>query len=113
VLPHASTKIKNSLLTYSLDVDESPAIDIELNTGQMSLHEPGLIHGSLPNQSADKRIGFIVRYVTPAFSGNENPVVRARGNAACSQLDLWLAPPAATSNFSAWKTLSGERNLLR
>lgn len=114
VLPHGSAKIKNNILTYSLDVDESLAIDIELKSGEMSLHQPGLIHGSSPNQSKDKRIGFIVRYVTPGFSINDNPVVRARGNAPCRQLDLWPAPHKATGNdFSAWKKLADKRNLLK
>lgn len=111
VLPHAAKKIENNILTYSLDVDEAPALDIELKTGEMSLHQPGLIHGSLPNQSEDKRIGFIIRYVTPAFSNRDNPVVRARGNAVCRQLDLWPAPQG--NDFNAWKKLAGERNLLR
>src|SRR5215212_1582673 len=77
VLPHAAAKIKNNILTYSLEVDESAGVDIELQTGEMSLHHPGLIHGSFPNQSEDKRIGFIIRYVTPEFASSENPVVRA------------------------------------
>jgi ectoine hydroxylase-related dioxygenase (phytanoyl-CoA dioxygenase family) len=111
VLPHKAAKIKNNILTYSLDVDESTAIDIELKTGEMSLHQPGLVHGSLPNRSQDKRIGFIVRYVTPGFSNNDNPVVRARGSAACPQLDLWPAPKRA--DFSAWKKLAEKRNLLK
>ena len=114
VLPHGSAKIKNNILTYSLDVDESSAIDIELKSGEMSLHQPGLIHGSSPNQSGDKRIGFIVRYVTPAFSINNNPVVRARGSAPCRQLDVWPAPHEAPGNdFSAWKNLADKRNLLK
>ena len=114
VLPHVAPNINNNILTYSLDVNESSAIEIELKPGEMSLHQPGLVHGSLPNRSVDKRIGFIVRYVTPGFSNNENPVVRARGNAACGQLDLWSAPKEATGNdFSAWKKLANERNLLK
>lgn len=114
VLPHRSAKIKNNILTYSLDVDESLAIDIELKSGEMSLHQPRLIHGSSPNESEDKRIGFIVRYVTPGFSINDNPVVRARGNAPCRQLDLWSAPNEATENdFNAWKVLADKRNLLK
>ena len=114
VLPHAAAKIENNILTYSVDVDESPAVDIELKTGEMSLHHPGLVHGSFPNQSEDKRIGFIIRYVTPQFACNDNPVVRARGNAICRHLDLWPTPSETTkNNFSAWKKFAGERNLLK
>jgi non-heme Fe2+,alpha-ketoglutarate-dependent halogenase len=111
VLPHAAAGIKNNILTYHIDVDESPAVDIELKPGEMSLHQPGLIHGSLPNLSDDKRIGFIVRYVTPGFSNNDNPVIRARGHAPCPQLDLWPAPEG--NNLSAWKKLAEQRVLLK
>lgn len=111
VLPHAAAGIKNNILTYSIDVDESAAVDIELKPGEMSVHQPGLIHGSLPNRSPDKRIGFIVRYVTPGFSNNDNPVIRARGHAPCPQLALWPVPEG--NNFSAWKKLADQRNLLK
>ena len=114
VLPHDAANVKNNILTYSVNVDESSAIDIELKTGEMSLHQPGLIHGSLPNQSEDKRIGFIIRFVTPKFTNNHNPVMRARGGAVCPHLDLWPAPYETTGNhFSEWEKFANERKLIR
>ena len=114
VLPHDAANVKNNILTYSINVDESAAIDIELKIGEMSLHQPGLIHGSLPNQSEDKRIGFIIRFVTPQFSNKDNPVMRARGGAVCPHLDLWPASYDTTGNdFSEWEKFANERKLLR
>ena len=46
-----------------MEVDESKAVDIELAPGQMSLHHVLLVHGSEPNNSAARRIGFAIRYV--------------------------------------------------
>jgi len=42
---------------------ESSAIDIELEAGQMSLHDVYLIHGSNPNHSTRRRAGLAIRYM--------------------------------------------------
>src|SRR5580692_7865164 len=44
-------------------VDESKAVELPLQPGEMSLHHVRLIHGSEPNPSAKRRIGFAIRYV--------------------------------------------------
>jgi ectoine hydroxylase-related dioxygenase (phytanoyl-CoA dioxygenase family) len=36
---------------------------IELRPGEMSLHHVRLVHGSPANTSADRRIGFAIRYI--------------------------------------------------
>lgn len=115
VLPHADSIVKNNILTYSLEVDDSSAIDVELKAGEMSIHQAGIIHGSLPNKSDEKRIGFIIRFVTPQFTKTDNPVVRARGAGVCRHLDVWPAPAADNieNGLKAWKTFARERNLLK
>ena len=47
--------------------DESTAVDVELEAGQMSLHDVYLIHGSNPNRSPHRRAGLAIRYM-PASS---------------------------------------------
>jgi hypothetical protein len=59
----------------------------------MSLHHDRTVHGSRPNCGDGKRIGFVVRYITPAARSRDFPVVRARGCAACPQLELAGRPP--------------------
>lgn len=115
LLPHSDALVKNNMLTYSTQVDESSAMNIELRAGEMSLHQAGIVHGSLPNQSDDKRIGFIIRFVTPRFKKTVNPVVRARGKKACQHLTLWDSPPGDNldRNVSAWKEFVRARNLLK
>ena len=47
----------------AVDVDTSKAVAIELQPGEMSLHHVRLVHGSPPNPSNDRRIGFAIRYI--------------------------------------------------
>jgi hypothetical protein len=76
-------------------VDEGKAVDVALRAGEMSLHHDRILHGSRPNCGDGKRIGFVVRYTTPAARSRGFPVVRARGCAACPQLELAGRPPEA------------------
>ena len=46
-----------------VEVDESQAVDIELEPGEMSLHHVRIVHGSNPNPTDVPRIGFVVRYI--------------------------------------------------
>ena len=43
--------------------DESPAVNVQLDSGQLSLHDVYLIHGSNPNQSTHRRAGLAIRYM--------------------------------------------------
>ncbi len=63
---HLMEKRSNVVLTQQIEskvFDPSSAIDIELEAGQMSLHDVYLIHGSNPNRSPRRRAGFAIRYM--------------------------------------------------
>jgi chlorinating enzyme len=66
-IPHRDTFAQNNLLTrgqeVAVEVDEKQAVTIELAPGEMSLHHVRLVHGSPPNPSNDRRIGFAIRYI--------------------------------------------------
>jgi non-haem Fe2+, alpha-ketoglutarate-dependent halogenase len=66
-LPHEDTFAPDNLLSrgqeIAVEVDESKAVDIVLDPGEMSLHHVLLVHGSEPNQSELRRIGFAIRYL--------------------------------------------------
>ena len=66
-IPHRDTFAKNNLLTrgqeVAVEVDPKEAVTIELRPGEMSLHHVRLVHGSPPNPSDDRRIGFAIRYI--------------------------------------------------
>lgn len=86
IVPHNDTFAEDNLLSrgqeIEVDVDESKAVDIVLQPGEMSLHHVKLIHGSNPNRSNDRRIGFAIRYV-PAYVrqvvGEKDSAVLVRG----------------------------------
>jgi non-haem Fe2+, alpha-ketoglutarate-dependent halogenase len=64
---HRDTFAANNLLTrgqeIAVEVDEARAVMLSLQPGEMSLHHVRLIHGSDPNPSAKRRIGFAIRYL--------------------------------------------------
>ena len=66
-LPHQDTFADNNLLTrgqeVQVEVNSADAVDVILQAGEMSLHHVRLVHGSPPNASGDRRIGYAIRYV--------------------------------------------------
>jgi phytanoyl-CoA dioxygenase PhyH len=66
-IPHRDTFAKHNLLTRGqevmVEVNSAERRVITLRPGEMSLHHVRLVHGSPPNASDDRRIGFAIRYV--------------------------------------------------
>jgi len=66
-VPHKDTFAERNMLSrgqeIAVEVDEARAVDVVLQPGEMSLHHVKLFHGSNPNRSHDRRIGFAARYV--------------------------------------------------
>ncbi len=61
----ARTDVRN-VLSSEIDpalVDESKAVDLVLEPGDVSVHEPGIIHGSNANTSPRRRAGLTIRYI--------------------------------------------------
>lgn len=47
----------------SEELDEAEAVEIELQPGQISLHDVYMIHGSRPNTSPHRRAGYVLRFM--------------------------------------------------
>jgi len=66
-IPHRDTFSEHNLLTrgqeVAVDVDQAQAVSIELEPGEMSLHHVRIVHGSPPNASDKRRIGYAIRYI--------------------------------------------------
>jgi ectoine hydroxylase-related dioxygenase (phytanoyl-CoA dioxygenase family) len=66
-LEHRDTFDKDNLLSrgqeIAVEVDEAKGVAVPLEPGQASLHHVLLAHGSAPNRSGDRRIGFAIRYI--------------------------------------------------
>jgi Phytanoyl-CoA dioxygenase (PhyH) len=98
-LPHVETYAQESLLTNGLevavDIGQAQVRDVVLNAGAMSLHHVNMIHGSNPNRSDTKRIGFAARYVAPQVRQalEHQPVILARGRDDYHYFELLKEPP--------------------
>lgn len=66
---HRDTLAKENLLTrgqeIDVDVDEKDAVYLEIEPGEISLHNIRTVHASAPNQSNHRRIAIAIRYITP------------------------------------------------
>ena len=62
-------------------VDPAAAVDILLAPGEMSLHHVNLLHGSQPNRSDGRRMGYAIRYVAPHVRqrGDQDSATLVRG----------------------------------
>jgi non-heme Fe2+,alpha-ketoglutarate-dependent halogenase len=85
---------------------EADLVDVALGPGEMSLHAPDVIHGSGPNRSGEKRVGFVVRFVTPDAvpAQGRPPVVAARGGAVADHFTV-AAPPGPVPEAAAFAGL--------
>ena len=68
---HEDTFAENNILTRGQvieDIDESKGVDLILEPGEMSIHHGAIIHGSQPNKSNQRRIGFSLQsYIPPSI----------------------------------------------
>jgi len=117
---HRDTFARDHLLSrgqeIAVEVDESRAVDVVLHPGEMSLHHVRMFHGSPPNRSADRRIGYAIRYV-PTYVRQISPVrdsaTLVRGVDEYGHFDLEEPPaadldPAARERHAAIMRRSGE-----
>jgi ectoine hydroxylase-related dioxygenase (phytanoyl-CoA dioxygenase family) len=73
--------------------DERSAVDLELQPGQMSMHDIYMIHGARTNTSTQRRAGVALRYMpaTSLFDRSLKPVDGKSGiPVAFAQRPLWL-----------------------
>src|SRR3954463_12560909 len=101
---HRDTFAADNLLTrgqeIAVDVDGSKAVMLSLQPGEMSLHHVRLVHGSDPNPSAKRRIGFAIRYL-PTYVrqvvGSRDRGPRVRGVDPCGNCEPERRPEADLS----------------
>jgi ectoine hydroxylase-related dioxygenase (phytanoyl-CoA dioxygenase family) len=86
IVAHRDTFAANNMLSrgqeVAVDIDEAKAVNLVLEPGEMSLHHSRIVHGSHANRSRRARIGFAIRYISPAVrqsAGAEDSVMLVRG----------------------------------
>jgi non-heme Fe2+,alpha-ketoglutarate-dependent halogenase len=112
-VPHRDTFAAANLLSRGqeimVDVDERQAAMLELAAGEMSLHHVRLIHGSEPNPSDDRRIGFAIRYIPTSVrqvAGSHDSATLVRGEDHFGHFEHEQRPdadlsPAAVAHHAA------------
>jgi len=98
-IAHRETYGEHNMLTRGQivehEVDE--AVDVVLQPGEASLHHVRLIHGSGPNRSDDRRIGFAIRRaVTTATAAMQSAESRKTATKAGPQAGAPGGGPTAT-----------------
>ena len=67
--PHRDTEDDDNMLTRGQTAetlrDDPKAVDILLAPGEACIFHQGVLHGSEPNRSKERRIGYVIRYVAP------------------------------------------------
>jgi phytanoyl-CoA dioxygenase PhyH len=112
-VPHRDTFRPDNLLSRGqevmVDVDERQAAMLALAAGEMSLHHVRLIHGSDPNPSDLRRIGFAIRYIPTTvrqIAGTHDHATLVRGVDDYGHFEPEEAPdadmsPAAVAHHAA------------
>lgn len=69
IVDHEDTFATDNILTRGqtiAQVDQSRPVDLILRAGQMSLHHSETVHGSQPNSSTQRRVGFALQAYMPS-----------------------------------------------
>lgn len=99
-LPHEDRQASDNMLwrgqTVAAAVDESKAVEMPLRAGEMSLHHARIVHGSGPNRSSRRRVGYSLRYIPThvARTGPRDSAMLVRGVDTHHHFDLEPAPQA-------------------
>jgi len=85
-LPHATSPegSGNMLFTYeeiAVPVDDARVVTCLLRAGEVSVHHMATVHGSEPNRSEGRRMGYSITYVAPhvRHSGKRNSALLVHG----------------------------------
>ena len=117
---HRDTFAPDNLLSRGqeimVEVDEASAVDVVLRPGEMSLHHVRMFHGSPPNRSVDRRIGYAIRYIPThvrQLSDVRDTATLVRGVDAYHHFELEEPPaadldPAAVARHAAILKRQGE-----
>ena len=98
-VPHVDTFHPDNMLSrgqeITVEVDDSQAVDIVLEPGEVSLHHVLMVHGSGANPSDDRRIGLAIRYIASRVrqtAGPRDSATLVRGEDAFGHFELEPRP---------------------
>jgi non-heme Fe2+,alpha-ketoglutarate-dependent halogenase len=98
-IEHQDTFDKDNLLTrgqvMDIKIDETKAVNLIVQPGEISLHHVSIAHASAPNQADDRRIGIAMRYVTPRVrqvTGVPDSATLVRGTDTVGNFEMEPSP---------------------
>ena len=104
IVAHRDTFAAANMLSRGQELavppDESRAVDVVLEPGQMSLHHGHVFHASGPNRSDDRRLGLAIRYIAPHMrqvAGSRDYAALVRG---ADRYGHFIEPPRPTVDFA-------------
>ncbi len=116
-LPQIDTYAANNVLSrgqeIAIEVDETKAVNVNLQPGEMSLHHIGVAHGSKANNSEFPRIGIAIRYIAAEVvqEGTERQfALLVRGRDEYGHFDL-VDPPVEGGDINAIRAEADRRVL--
>ena len=76
-------------------IDDSDAVDLELDAGDVSIHNPNIIHGSNANTSDQWRVGLTLRYIptTTWVNREDHENILVRGKVDPDVANVYAARP--------------------
>ncbi len=105
IVPHRDTFAEDNLLSrgqeVAVEVDESEAVDVVLNPGQVSFHHGRIFHASGPNHSDHDRVGLVFRFLTPSVKqqvAERDYAMTVRGR---DHSGNWIEVAPPQQNFAA------------
>lgn len=100
-----NTEVDNVLSSeIDMEIDESDAVPVELEPGDVSLHHPNILHGSENNGSYTWRRGLTIRYIPATTSITEDPWEAA--------LMLRGEPEPDVNTYQPWPVYGGDAESL-
>ena len=114
VLPYDMVPEENHMLRFSRQVrgvDGSKAAALELEPGQMSMHGNGVVHGSEPNRSDRRRVGFACIYLAPHVVPKKGGRMSASLMRGADTHCLYDRDPVPTRDFDPAAVAAVERAL--
>lgn len=110
LLPHSDTFADDNFLTRgqeaAVEIKDEDTVLVPLAPGQASFHHGKLLHGSGPNRSDERRVGFAINYISTSVRqtvAEEDFAMLVRGEDRHGHFQL-VPPPSAdlSEDAMAW-----------
>ena len=97
-IPHSEKYMENNLLNEGdiaqVNIPKDKVRFMELQPGEMSIHNVNTLHGSQPNNAKDRRLGFSMTFINQLTKELKYPWIYARGTKSYPGHELLQSSPS-------------------